>query len=109
MTSITVKKGDKLVFVKLDTVVYFQAKDKYVEVITAKENQLTAQSLVQLEKKLPQNFLRVHKSFVINKNYVKDVQKYFKGRYIISFTDGTKESTTTGRSYGAAVIEWLEN
>ncbi len=74
MTSITVKKGDKLLFIKLDEVTHFEADEKYVTVYTNKENHLIEQSLSQLELKLPQEFIRVHRAVILNKNQVLDVQ-----------------------------------
>ena len=56
MTSITVKKGDKLIFVKLEEVTHFEADEKYVSVYTDKEIHLIEQSLSQLELKLPRFF-----------------------------------------------------
>ncbi|MDX1365618.1 MAG: LytTR family DNA-binding domain-containing protein, partial [Arenibacter latericius] len=69
MTSITVKKGEKLFFVKLEEVIYFEADTKYVSIYTNSGNHLTEQSLAQLEEKLPDYFLRVHRSIIMNTNY----------------------------------------
>ncbi|SHJ73955.1 LytTr DNA-binding domain-containing protein [Arenibacter nanhaiticus] len=80
MTSITVKKGEKLFFVKLEEVIYFEADAKYVSFYTNSGNHLTEQSLAQLEEKLPDYFLRVHRSIIINTNYVENAQKYFNSR-----------------------------
>jgi two-component system LytT family response regulator len=107
MTSITVKKGDKLIFIKLDEVTHFEADEKYVTVYTHKENHLIEQSLSQLELKLPQEFIRVHRSIIVNKNQVLEVQKYFNSRFVITLNNLKKTSITSGRSYNTIIKDWI--
>tara|TARA_R110000868_G_scaffold157895_2_gene385422 strand:- start:473 stop:1234 length:762 start_codon:yes stop_codon:yes gene_type:complete len=107
MTSITIKKGDKLVFIKLEDISHFEASEKYITVHTSTESLLSEQSLTQLEQKLPSNFLRVHRAFIINTDYVKEVQKYFNSRYIINLNTVKKTSITTGRSYNEVIKGWM--
>ncbi|MBJ2173167.1 response regulator transcription factor [Aureibaculum sp. A20] len=107
MTSITVKKGDKLFFVKLENVIYFEADAKYVSIYTITENHLTELSLTQLETKLPNSFLRVHRAIIINTNYVENVQKYFNSRYVITLKNRQKTSVTSGRSYTQQIKNWM--
>lgn len=107
MTSITVKKGDKLIFIKLDEVTHFEADEKYVSVYTNKENHLIEQSLSQLELKLPDYFVRVHRSVILNKNQVLEVQKYFNSRFVITLNNLKKTTITSGRSYNAVIKNWM--
>lgn len=99
ITSVTVKKGDKVIFVKIEDISHFEATEKYVTIYTNKGSELIKQSLTQLEEKLPNNFLRVHRSFLINTNYVKEFQKYFNSRYVINLLNHKKTVITSGRSY----------
>lgn len=108
MTSITVKKGDKLIFVKLEEVTHFEADEKYVSVFTDKEYHLVEQSLSQLELKLPDYFLRVHRSIIINRNCVEEVQKYFNSRFMIRLNNHKKTSVISGRSYNESIKNWMD-
>ena len=108
MTSITVKKGDKLIFVKLDEVTHFEADEKYVSVHTDKDIHLIEQSLSQLELKLPDFFMRVHRSIIINKNQVIEVQKYFNSRFVIRLNNPMKTSIISGRSYNEVIKNWMD-
>lgn len=109
MTSITVRKGDKMVFVKLEDVAYFKAEDKYVSLFTSGGKEMIInQSLAELEEKLPENFMRVHRSFVLNKNYVQEVQASFNCRYVIVLNDREQTRITTGRSFQGQVKNWLD-
>lgn len=108
MTSITVKKGDKLIFVKLEEVTHFEADEKYVSVYTDKESHLIEQSLSQLELKLPDYFMRVHRSIIINRNCVTEVQKYFNSRFTIRLNNQKKTSVISGRSYNGSIKDWMD-
>lgn len=108
ITSITVKKKDKIVFVKLEDICHFEATEKYVTIHTNKGNELVEQSLTQLEEKLPDNFLRVHRGFLINTDYVKDFQKYFNNRYIIRLLDHKNTVITSGRTYKNVIKTYIK-
>lgn len=107
MTSITVKKDDKLIIIKLDDIRYFKADDRYVALHTNDQQYLIEEALSQLEQKLPDNFLRVHKGVIINTEFVKSVQKYFNSRYIITLKNRAQTGVTTGRSYNDAIKNWM--
>lgn len=108
MTSITVKKDGKLIFIKLEDIIYFEANDKYVSIVTNKGFFLTEKSLTQLETQLPDYFLRVHRAFVINTNYVEEVQKYFNSRFVFKLKNKGLNSVTSGRSYSDKIKTWMQ-
>tara|TARA_B100000809_G_scaffold237763_2_gene257929 strand:- start:2944 stop:3705 length:762 start_codon:yes stop_codon:yes gene_type:complete len=107
MTSITVKKNDKLIFIKLETVSHFEADSNYVTLFSENGIYLSEQSLVELETKLPANFLRVHRGIIINTDCVLEVQKYFNSRYSIALNNALQTKITTGRSYNEQVKSWM--
>lgn len=107
MTSITVKKGDKLFFIKLEDISYFEADKNYVTINTNEKTYLTEQPLASLETKLPRNFLRVQRAVIINTDFVEAVQKYFNSRYIITLNNLKKVKITTGRSYYEKIKAWM--
>ena len=107
MTSITVKKNNRLIFIKLDEVAFFEADNNYTNISCESGNYLSAESINSLENKLPDNFLRVHRGIIINKDYVNDIQKYFNSRFIITLNNKQYSSITTGRSYNEAIKTWI--
>lgn len=108
MTSITVKKDNKLIFIKLDAVTFFEADNNYTTVFTEQGSFLSTETISNLETKLPNNFLRVHRSIIINKDYVNDIQKYFNSRFIITLNDAKKTNITSGRSYNNTIKTWID-
>jgi len=107
MTSITVKKNDKLIFVKLDDVAFFEADNNYTIINGRSENHLSTESISSLENKLPDNFLRIHRGIIINKDYVNNIQKYFNSRFIITLNNKKQSSLTSARSYNDAIKNWM--
>ncbi|MGQ8336417.1 LytR/AlgR family response regulator transcription factor [Sunxiuqinia sp. A32] len=108
-TSIPVKVGDRVIFVRLDEVSYFQANEKYVTIVTkhAKSYVLDS-SLKKMEDKLPAYFIRVHKSYLINKNLLKEIRKHFNNRFVLLLDDYSQSKITSGRSYYQAIKSLLE-
>jgi two-component system LytT family response regulator len=107
MTSITVKKGDSIIFIKLEDIFYFEASDKYVNIITNRQHHIIEKSLTQLEQQLPSNFMRVHRGVIVNTNYVAEIQKYFNSRFVIKLNNNKATQITSGRSYSETIKKWI--
>jgi DNA-binding LytR/AlgR family response regulator len=73
-------KADKKVFrVNTDEILYCEAVDDYVKVITSEEQYLVHNTLKKLLDELPSGlFLRVHKSYIIAKDRI----RFFEGNYV---------------------------
>ena len=63
--------------VYLDDLLYIRADDHYLELITKNKKEITRGSLKEIATQLPPNFIRCHKSYIVNTNLIK--------------TDNTKE------------------
>lgn len=108
LTSITIRQNNKIQFYKLSDIAYFKAADKYVSLFLKNgEEKISEKSLVQLEQDLPDNFLRVHRSVIINRDYVKEVQVHFNSRYAIFMKDQEKSKIISGRSFQNIIKEWM--
>ena len=107
MTSLTVKKGEKLIFLKLADISVFKAEERYVKVISKEETYLIEDALSSLENKLLDNFLRIHRGVIINKDFVNDIQKYFNSRFIITLKNSKQSTVTSGRSYNEVIKSWI--
>uniref|UniRef100_UPI0032176CC3 LytR/AlgR family response regulator transcription factor n=1 Tax=uncultured Draconibacterium sp. TaxID=1573823 RepID=UPI0032176CC3 len=108
-TTIPVKVGHRVIFVRLDEVSYFKSDEKYVSMVTKhSKSYILDSSLKKLEDKLPGHFIRVHKSYIVNKNLLKEIRKHFNNRFVLILDDYTKSKVTSGRSYYSEIKELFE-
>lgn len=66
-TALFVKSDKKIIKVDFDDIQYVEAYGNYIKIYTD-QMILTSQTLSDFLEKLPHNFLRIHKSYVINFN-----------------------------------------
>ncbi|MDT0678407.1 LytR/AlgR family response regulator transcription factor [Autumnicola musiva] len=108
LTSITVKTDKKIIFLKLREIAYFKAKDKYISALMKNgQEHLAEQSLQNLESQLPDYFRRIHRSLLLNTDYIKEVHGYFNSRFAFILEDKERTKLISGRSYQKEIKEWL--
>ncbi|MDB4727873.1 LytTR family DNA-binding domain-containing protein [Saprospiraceae bacterium] len=106
--ALPVQIGDRILLVDFEDITHFQAENKYTRVITKSgKKHLSDTSLGQLDKELPEQFLRVHRSFIINKMAILEIRKYFKGKLILILEDKERTAVTTGETYSKKVRQAL--
>ena len=100
IVSIPVKLGDRTLLVKLTDISYFQTDDKYVTIFSRDgKKYLVDFSLKYLEAKLEDKFIRIHKSLLANRSYIKEINRYLGNRFIIRMDDVNQSKLTSGRNY----------
>ena len=70
LTSIFVKSDKKIIKIDFNQISYIEAYGNYIKIYTDRMI-LTPQTLTDFLEKLPDTFLRIHKSFAINFNHLK--------------------------------------
>lgn len=109
LTSLSVKIGDKILLIRLSEIVYFEADEKYVTIHTLERGEyITDLSLKTLEEKLPSNFIRVHRAFMVNKSYVLELNKQFGGKYVIVMNDKNRTRIVTGSTYKEKLVRYFD-
>lgn len=99
-TALPIKTGDRIILLRYEQIAYLEAQDKYVFVFTTEGNKyITDQSLTALEEKLPSQFYRIQKSYIINKDRIKEMHRHFNGRYLFVMDDKAGTRLTSGRTY----------
>ena len=94
-----VKQSDGLRLLPVAEVVYFQAGDKYTEVVTPTEKALIRTSIRQLTTSLdPRQFWRIHRGTIVNVGRIHRVSRSVTGRGIIKLI-GRPETLTVSRRY----------
>ena len=60
---------------------------------------LSTYSINGLEKTLPENFIRISRSLIVNVNFISIAEKYFGGNFRIVLSDKKQTTLETGRKY----------
>jgi two-component system LytT family response regulator len=103
-TALPIRTGDRIVLLRFDNIAFLEAQDKYVFVFTNDgQKHLTDQSLTALEEKLPPQFHRIHKSYIINKDRIKEMHRHFNSRYLFIMEDKSFTRITSGRTYNEMI------
>ena len=96
---IKVRHGDDVRLISVDEVCYFKAEDKYTVVKTPTRESLIKKSIRQLATELdPDQFWRIHRSTIINVNFVGRINRSFAGRLTVKI-ENLAETLTVSRSY----------
>jgi two-component system LytT family response regulator len=62
--------------VKMSDIIYFEAIHRRIKVVTINEEfELSHYTLKRLEEELKSNFIRCHKGFIVNSNYIASIDK----------------------------------
>ena len=74
---------NEIEFIDINSIIYCQAEGFYTTFHLENQNDiLVSKNLKEYEKLLPDNFIRIHKSFLINKNKIKKIIRS-EGGYIV--------------------------
>jgi two-component system, LytTR family, response regulator len=95
---LVIKSAGRIFFLSVGEIDWIEAADNYVRLHAGRESHLLRETMNNLEKKLdPDQFLRVHRSRIVNIRKIKELQPLFRGEYDITLRDGTR--LESGRGY----------
>ena len=94
LTRLAVKTPGKVTFVELDQIQAIEAAGKYAVVHVGKVNHVLRESMTSLESNLPQRFLRISRSVIVNIDQIQELQPMFKGENVVVLKNGKSYPTT---------------
>ncbi len=77
-THLLVKEGYKYVNIKIADILYVKGMNEYVQIFSLERvgKPIVAYiTMKQLKEKLPSNFLQVHRSYIVNMDHVKEIER----------------------------------
>lgn len=81
---VTVKDGGRIQLIKIADLIYVEAEGNYISLHTEKTKHLLYETLTHFETKLnPKNFVRIHRSTIVNLHFIKEIQSHFNGDYSV--------------------------
>jgi two-component system LytT family response regulator len=95
---VAIKASGRVYFLKVEEIDWVESAGDYLSLHAASKTHLIRETMENFHAKLnPQKFLRIHRSFVVNIERIKDIQPFFKGDYVITLVSGKRLKSS--RSY----------
>lgn len=92
------KRDGRLVVLKAVEIDWIESSANYASLHVGKETYLVRETMQSLEGRLdPAQFLRIHRSTIVNLDRVQEIEPYFHGDYIVRLADGQR--LTLSRTY----------
>jgi two-component system LytT family response regulator len=105
-TRIVFKSRGRILFLPVSELRWIGAEENYVRLSTERETHLLRETMAHLEERLdPHQFLRVHRSFIVNLQFVKEVRTEHDGESSVIMLDGQRIAMS--RSYKSRILESL--
>ena len=106
LTRISVRKGKRIIVLDVQDIVWIGAEETLNFVYTKENQYLINSTLAELEEKLdPTLFFRIHRSSMINLNYISEIVPWFAGQYKVVMKDKEKTELTLSRRRVRALKE----
>jgi two-component system LytT family response regulator len=100
-----VKSEGRILFFEAGEIDWIEAASNYVEIHTGSQSYLVRHTMNELEKKLnPKQFLRIHRSFIVNLSKIRGVQPCNSGEYMVRLQNGKELPSSRGYRENLASI-----
>jgi two-component system LytT family response regulator len=92
-----IKAGGRFIFLDLDEIDYIEAAGNYLCVHAGQKEFLTRETMASCEQKLQSSeFVRIHRSVIINRRRVKELKPWFTGEYVVVLSTGKELTLSRG-------------
>jgi len=101
-----VKDGSGYAFVRPQAIQWLEAEDNYVRIHVEGTSHLVRQTMAGMVEQLnPARFRRIHRSAIVNLDYIQHLEPSPGGDFLVTMRDGTQ--LTLSRTYRGQLGEWL--
>jgi two-component system LytT family response regulator len=105
---LVIKTAGRIFFLGVEEIDWIEAAENYVRLHAGRESHLVHGTMNKLAARLnPAQFLRIHRSIIVNLKKIKQLQPLFHGEYVITLQDGTQ--LNSGRSYRQQLQSLLDD
>ena len=100
------KSRGRILFLPIGEIRWIGAEENYIRLNIGSDSHLLRGTISDMESRLgSEAFIRVHRSFIVNLNYVKEVRAERNGDYAVLMLDGQK--VPMSRGYKSLIFEKL--
>nr|WP_319998650.1 LytTR family DNA-binding domain-containing protein [uncultured Draconibacterium sp.] len=104
-----VKEGNKITLIRFDEIVDLSAGNNFVFLTDVIGKEYVVDStLADLEEKFPAEFIRIHKSTVVNKNMIHEVKKLENGRFDLVMKCEKERIVSCSKSYNEKIKDLID-
>jgi two-component system LytT family response regulator len=108
LSRVAIRSGERTIFMMMDAVEWIEAAQNYVSLHAGPATHLLHVPMNSLEVALdPERFLRIHRSYIVNLKYVRQLWKVAHGQYVLELASGAR--LQSGRTYGEKIRRMLSN
>jgi two-component system, LytTR family, response regulator len=108
LARVALRAAGKISFVGVEDIQYIQAAENYVQLNLGNARHLLHVPIATLEASLdPKDFLRIHRSIIVNVKHVKELETGPHGEYIVVLQGGARLQSS--RSYHEKIKKWAAN
>lgn len=95
---IVVKLGSRIIFLRKGSIEWVEAQGDYAKLHVGKETHMLRETMTALSEHLdPNRFVRIHRSRIVNLDYVREIRPLWGGDCTLLMRDGTE--VTMSRTY----------
>jgi two-component system LytT family response regulator len=103
MGPLALRTPDRIWFIDPRTIDWIEADGDYVVVHVGASSHRIRETIGSIEQRVPTELLvRVSRSAIVNLSSVREMQRWFRGNFIVILRDGTR--VTTGARYRDRLI-----
>ena len=100
LAKLLVKGKESMSFIDIKDIVLVQRENSTTVIYTKRDAFTTSASLSDIEAKLDsEQFIRSHKSYIINISQITKIEPYGRWTYIVKFKDIDRDALITGEKY----------
>jgi two-component system LytT family response regulator len=100
--------GERISFLELDAVTHFVAQDKLTFAVANGRRHSVDQTIADLERRLdPAKFFRIHRSALVNVDWILEVNSWFAGKVVLSLKDPPRTQLPVARDRVRSLKERL--
>jgi len=92
-----IKSSGRIHFVRMADIDWCEAQGNYVRVHVGQQEHLVRDTMSHLESELdPQQFVRIHRSTIVNVDRIQEMQSSFNGEYVVLLRTGMRLTLSRG-------------
>ena len=108
LSRLAIRSGERTIFLTMDAVEWIEAAQNYVSLHAGPATHLLHVPMNSIEASLdPERFLRIHRSYIINLQYIRQLWTVAHGQYVLELASGAR--LQSGRTYGEKIRRMMSN